>query len=262
MRDISYQRMRENGFFKSNAEMVRFMILEDLAGSQKPMGSWVLSNELKTQGLKTSLATVGRILKSADGEGLTILVNNEGRMITEKGKSYVKNIQQEMRLFYLNNKLMNSVKANSSKQLGDIITVRILLETEAVRRATENLKQEDVEKLEAILFRVDADVENIRLVTELNAEFHKSIALIANNKFISTIMDVLLDEQWNIENSFNVQPKYHNSVNAKEHWGILKCMEERNPGKAVKQMERHLEKLKTDALRGIQFASDYNELEE
>ena len=64
--------------------------------------------------------------------------------------------------------------------------------TDVKRKAiTQNfyLHPEDVEKLEAILFRVDADVENIRLVTELNAEFHKSIALIANNKFISTIID-------------------------------------------------------------------------
>ncbi len=259
MQDMNYQQIRKSGFFRSNSEIMRFLILEYLAESDTSMGSWVLTNKLKEQGLKTSLATVGRALKASDGDGYTSLENNEGRMITEKGREYVRKNQNEIRRFYLNNRLMNSVKIDSSKQLEDIITVRILLETDSVRRAVLNLTEEAVGRMKRILTEVDAHPEDLSLVTRLNAQFHKEIAAVADNRFVMTIMDILLDEQWNIENSFDVQPKYHNYENAQDHWRILRSMEERDPDKAVRHMKRHLEKLRDDALRGIQFSDEEEE---
>ena len=61
MQDMNYQQIRKSGFFRSNSEIMRFLILEYLAESDTSMGSWVLTNKLKEQGLKTSLATVGRL---------------------------------------------------------------------------------------------------------------------------------------------------------------------------------------------------------
>ena len=253
MQKIDLQEIQESGAFKSKAELIRFLILYILKSSQNTTGSWILNNQLNLMGVKTSLATVGRILKELDCEGLTCLEGNQGRAITVRGAEYLASQQDEIRKAHLNNQLLDSVKIDSVKQLIDLFHVRIIMEIEAVKLATVNANAKDWARLKNIVQQADANVDDLASVTMLNADFHKEIARIANNRCLSSMVDILMDEQWSIEDCFNVQQGYHNDSNARYHKLILEAMMEGNAEKGAKRMRQHLDALKEDALKSIQL---------
>lgn len=73
------------GFFKSQEEMMFFLLLSEIQKQKEPLGSWSLNALLAKQGVCVSTATIGRYLKVMDSDGLTIRKSNQGRIITEKG---------------------------------------------------------------------------------------------------------------------------------------------------------------------------------
>ena len=253
MQKINLQGIQESGVFKSKSELIRFLILYILQSAQNTMGSWVLKNQLNQMGVKTSLATVGRILKELDCKGHTCLEHNQGRVITTKGAEYLASQQDEIRKTQLNNQLLDSMKIDSVKKLVDLFHVRIIMEIEAVKLATVNANAKDWERLKYIVQQADANEDDLASVTILNADFHKEIARIANNRCLSSMVDILMDEQWGIEDCFNVQQGYHNDSNARYHKLILEAMMEGNAEKAAKRMRQHLDALKEDALKSIQL---------
>ena len=73
--DISKDLMR-TGVFKTQEELMGFLLLKKIAHNQGPVGSWTLNELLEKQGISCSTATVGRYLKLLDSKGYAIRKSN------------------------------------------------------------------------------------------------------------------------------------------------------------------------------------------
>lgn len=252
MQGLDLKEIQASGICKTNAELIRLLLLYHLQGSEDPLGSWVLNDRLNRIGVKTSLATVGRILKVLDEEGLTLQGNGRGRFITPAGKQFFEDKLEEMRKTKLNNRLLNSVKIASIKQLLDLFTARIIIETEVVKMATQAATQNNLHFLRDIVEQADGCLADIPRITELNAQFHTEIARITDNQFLMSSVDILMNEQWAIETDHHqMLEDYDNAANGHYHRMILDAMQQRDPEKAAKRMRKHLEALRDIAVKSL-----------
>lgn len=256
MHELNLKEIQESGVFKTNAELIKFLILYYLSQVENAVGSWILNDQLNRVGVKTSLATVGRILKTLDREEFTLQENGQGRVITPEGNLYLTAKVEEIRKTKLNNQLLDSVKIASVKQLMDLFRARIIIETEVVKMATQAADQKDLQYLEEIVEEANANLDNIPLVTKLNAQFHTEIARIADNQFLISSINILMDEQWGIETDHHeMREGYNNEANDHYHKMILEAMQQGDAEKAAKRMRKHLEALRDNALKGISLKS-------
>ena len=200
MQDLyNIDEIRESGLFLSKSEMSEYVLLGLLYQSKTPLGSWNLQEKLGAYGVQTSLATIGRNLKHLDSLGYTDLVSGHGRMITQTGIAYYQEKTEELRRSMLNNRLIDSVKIDSIKQMMNLFNARILIEKEIVRLATTLGTQSDFDHLLSIIKEADANQQDRELVTKLNRQFHIDIANITSNPFLITMVDILMNEQWGLE---------------------------------------------------------------
>ena len=244
--------INESGIFKNNSEKIEYLILKYINESLTPVGSWILTDYLCQNGINTSLSTVGRILKKLDRKMFTYMSEGRGRLITEKGKEHLLEKNLQIKKQVLNEKLLDSVQVNSVKELKDLFTVRIILESEVVKISTELATDKDFETLRQNIVETEKNLLIVSKVTDLNSKFHKEIFRITTNKFLISIEEVIMQEQWSIETTnCEVRAHYKNKENLQSHKEILEAMIMRDGETAASIMKQHLELLRDDAISSI-----------
>jgi len=83
--------------FTTKSELATYLILKHLSETNVPVGSWILSDILKSRNLQVSIATIGRLLKNLDTEGYTSLAGTGGRIITPKGLEYLNMLSEKVK---------------------------------------------------------------------------------------------------------------------------------------------------------------------
>jgi GntR family L-lactate dehydrogenase operon transcriptional regulator len=246
----------ESSVFRGQREELEYLALRFLSNTSDPVGSWVLNDYLEQNDIKSSLATVGRLLKTLDDKQYTTLRSRQGRVITQQGREYLEKKEAEMHMSKLQSQLIDSVRVNSVKELVNLFAARILIETQVVKMVTTVGSNSQFERLMELVEDAQNNIDNLKRVTHLNGEFHKEIFRITDNRFLISIENILMAEQWNLEiSNEGVRSGYEQEINVHSHREIVEAMIARDEDLTTRLMQQHLEKLRDDALGSIRLGT-------
>ena len=203
------------------ADSVFVSLRDAIVGGRLEAGRW-LRQETLAQELGVSQMPVREALKRLVAEGLAERIPYKGVRVVEF----------------------------SPKDIVDICTNRLVLESLAVRLATPLITAEEVERLKDNLREVEGytEPEQISRRRELNAEFHLSICRASGRRYLVRLIESLW--KW-----FPSAMLYEGMLRQKEllparlereireHWIILEALERRDAQLAEEETRRHIRNL-------------------
>jgi GntR family transcriptional repressor for pyruvate dehydrogenase complex len=142
--------------------------------------------------------------------------------------------------------LMNPMYSNyptSKKQLLDLIDARIQIEVSAVALASLNASEEQLYNMECFLEEAKRNIENDKVLSQLNMKFHKEISAASGNSVYSQIIGVLSNlfknEQLLLLDIFSSKEEDY-----LQHIQILEAIKARDEIKAAALMKSHLQSVR------------------
>ena len=140
------------------------------------------------------------------------------------------------------------VRQLSKKQIKDIIEVRMLLETYAVKKAVENvLKNPDKPKyMKDILHKFDEiNDDDYRMASSIESDFHRALVELSDNEQLLR----LYDTNWSVGSAFYLytMAKMPSSKQRKlfdEHKTIVRLLEEENKEELENVIKSHISAVK------------------
>jgi DNA-binding GntR family transcriptional regulator len=134
-----------------------------------------------------------------------------------------------------------TVRSFTSKDLWEVYTVRIALETLAAQLAVERMTNEEIADLESIVDKmIEAGKErNIPKRTHLNNEFHEKLVEASGNKLILQLLQYMRFGSWSIMtgNLTQMDPVFI----ASRHRLLIDALKSRDPEKIALAMREHIE---------------------
>ncbi len=124
--------------------------------------------------------------------------------------------------------------------LEDMIEMRKIVETAAVRLAVERAGDDDIDQLQAIHERSLASLDDVDAFVETDFSFHRAIAETTGNTMLFNTVDTMrkLISEFNRE---LLQSREYRKTVCRHHEAILNRIGDRNAQKASQAMERHLD---------------------
>lgn len=233
------------GFFKSQEEMMFFLLLSEIQKQKEPLGSWSLNALLAKQGVCVSTATIGRYLKVMDSDGLTIRKSNQGRIITEKGENWLQSITEHL--------ARAEVHDEASIGLLDLIQARKTIEMETVRLAAVNATQDELWKLRQSVSLYYRDVAENKSHDDSAYNFHTIIAEMSRNKYFKYLLDIMIFEEQKMEERMDkLVTKERGNVYVVQHDDIVAALELRDADLAQQRMGAHIDTMLSDVKHQIE----------
>lgn len=141
------------------------------------------------------------------------------------------------------------------KEIGDLYDLREVLETEAVRLATENATPADLEEIGTLLAAVEDQPDtpaNRAKEIKISLQIHEIIGRASGNGFLSEALIRLLDRMsffiW--IGALNEDPRVF-ELHRQEHKQLLTLIRERRKEEAESLMRRHLRRAKENILDAL-----------
>ncbi|MCM1151378.1 MAG: FCD domain-containing protein [Alistipes sp.] len=122
-----------------------------------------------------------------------------------------------------------------------LVSVRLLLETEALRLCTRNRTEEDLEEIGRALVACEEKFYTDERVAK-DFAFHQALARGAHNPVIASLLLVITPDVLRFYHRYRVCAVPQEEVCA-EHRELLRCVSERDEEGAVETLRRHLEAL-------------------
>ena len=237
----SEKQLIQSGLFPNRTAVVLYMILRLVAGSNEPMGCGVLREKLLPAGVNCSTATIGRYLKELDYREYTIQQSNMGRIITPGGRAYLRNMEEKLERTIIQTELSKAVTVKEYGELIDLLDARKALETEAARLAALNATEADMERLILSVTEHKDTVQHNEDPTDVALDFHAVVAEISHNRFINSILTMLIYEEKKIESKMEfLVTRERGRIYVKEHEKIAKAILARDADLAAKLMSEHI----------------------
>jgi len=135
------------------------------------------------------------------------------------------------------------------KFVADIHDTRAAIESLLVRRATERITDDQIEKLAelATLHEQAASAGVDENMSEANKRFHGFISQVADNPEASYILDQGWDLVINLRIRFGLSEERIDEI-VRQHWAIVDAIRARNPKLAVQTVQRHCDSARDDLL--------------
>lgn len=132
--------------------------------------------------------------------------------------------------------------------LGDLLEFRRILEGASAALAASRISDRKITELEALLVRIEgADNEQDVSRSELDVEFHSSVARAAGNSFVSAIVDALFDALTREREQGLAATEStggSHSTSDTEHRAILDALTARDGDAAQRLMMAHLDRVR------------------
>ena len=224
---------------------LEFFILRIIEEESEPIGAGFICESLIAKDMIYGEAKVGRLLRKLDYKRLTKRVGYQGRILTEYGKEYLKDLRLKRCQHLYGNELVDTFTRNSPKDLLEILIVRRVLEMEAARLAAMYRTNEEIKNLEIAL--EDSKIKNdIGIQTgEYDSQFHSMISNMSRNKIlISAINLISLNKK--LHNSFVSIRKRVGTAMIIDHINIVKAIRKQDPNEAAASMGKHIDTIIED----------------
>ena len=230
-----------------------FLLLSKIQEHEEPLGAWTLGALLTDQGTRLSTATIGRYLKMMDSRGLTVRKGNQGRAITESGRTWLRGVTERLARAEGPDEASTSLRVNEYSDLLDLIQVRKTIEMETVRLAALNATQEELWKLRRSVSLYYRDVAEDKSHDESAYNFHAIIAEMSHNKYYKNFLDILIFEEQQIEECMDkLVTKERGNVYVVQHDDIATALEMHDAGLAQQRMAEHIDMMFSDVRHQIE----------
>ncbi|MEG3066380.1 FCD domain-containing protein [Acetomicrobium sp.] len=226
-------------------EEVEYLILNFYSVKNNPQGAGAIGYFLKEKGFELGEATVGRILKKLENDGFLNKVGFQGRILSEKGKDYLKRVrslrekEESLRIFG------HFLFTEEGTYVRDILIARRALESEAAALAAENATKEDLQEMGKILREMEKLLASNKSMAVTDVMFHESIAKASKNRIIETALRVI---RHGGKDSFIVEKlrnKAGSTIGA-DHKAIFEAIKNGESEKARNLMTAHLNNILKD----------------
>jgi GntR family transcriptional regulator, transcriptional repressor for pyruvate dehydrogenase complex len=158
-------------------------------------------------------------------------------VITVKHGSGIYISDNHSRIFVPNPTALNNIPIK--KVLLDLVDARISIEVQTVSLASENIKPENIEKMENFLKEVKANIDDDEILNRMNISFHLEIANASGNivfhQILSVLMSVYREEQKFLLHVYGSKERDHS-----QHVKISEALQNRDKDLAVERMKDHL----------------------
>lgn len=191
----SAEQLNESGCFPNRQSIAQFLILDELAQRDTPLGSMKLKMALVAKGCNISEANIGRYLAYLDAQGYTEVQKTQGRYLTCEGRAYVSAKKQEILERNLQNNYLKSLKVETLDDLISLLELRRLLECYAASLVVVHATEEDAKKIRKNLSDHRCAVMTKTSVNTLALDYHRLLAHAAHNKMIDALLGILIDSE-------------------------------------------------------------------
>ena len=145
------------------------------------------------------------------------------------------------------------VVSQSKSEVIETLQVREVLEGLVARIATENMDDRHLERLKDSLNRISAsrhDKDRLLKYTPADVEFHGLLLQACNNNLLKNMMEIVNAHLQMVRLRTVLLPGRPEQT-VKEHYRILEAIEKGDASAAERQMRRHVESVRKDALMNI-----------
>lgn len=247
-RDSSMEKLYQNeksllktGLFETRNDIILYLLMSIISQTDQPAGAWQLQEQLMDYGVDCSPASVGRHLRSLDYKEHTVRKGNQGRVLTPLGRAVLAETEARLSRAQMRDNVAQSLQVRKYEELIDLIHARKALETEAARLAARNATPEELEQLKSAVLAHRQCVQDNQDPTETALNFHAFVAKMSHNRFLSTLIDMLIFEEKKIEAVFaTLETRERGRVYVKEHEEIAEAIIARDSKHAASLMENHV----------------------
>lgn len=227
-------------------QRVERIVLVTLADAPGPVGASRLAEELSRHDVDLSEATAGRFLRGLDRRGLTRPVGRLGRLLTEEGRSRLKQLEVLQRQGEHSAVLVGAATPNDVDELIDLLYARRAVEPEAARHAARRATDEERAAIRAVS---DSHLHHVLGGTdhaEAALDFHRLVARASHNKMLTAVAQLTLDPSndalTTLLDDISVKAGAHFTF-AHEHRDIIDAIMDRDPDRAEEAMREHVDDL-------------------
>ena len=239
----------DSELFSSRMEMVKYMMLRLIGQSGTGLGAWEMQISLREAGVELSTATAGRYLKELDSSGLTAKLSNKGRVLTDRGRSYMEQMDTELMSSYLHKGVKKAAGGGEYKDLFDIYAVRIPIELESVRLCCRSASKEEIAEIGRYAESYGQLAQGGEVFTNTSLDF------------MAALLEMLIFEQKKIENSLEyLITRRYGLLFSRQHQEIYESIRDRDEERAVHLMQVHFDEI-INAMREDQSARKISEKE-
>ncbi len=235
-----------------------YQILKFLGDNDMPLGSGTISEKMKMMNVQISEATIGRYLRNLDARGLTKKVGYQGRILTQAGKKFLEDHENEKYLQTKSHYMIRLARAGAKDELLHILVARRAIEKETCRLAVEKVTDEDILLLSDIVAKHLENISKGMSGANEDTAFHKTIARISGNKFLATALD-LIRQDGQLSPVFEYIRKQVGSTVVADHKKVLTALENRNPAEAEKAMASHIENVILDVKKYWDIVNNHDQ---
>lgn len=137
-----------------------------------------------------------------------------------------------------------------NKAIGDILSARLLVETESAKCAAENANQDYINELESIIEQekqyITNGIKDYKLLADIDLKFHKQIIKMSENTVYILLMNVMEDMAREMTRAFYKEDAAYFEKYVEAHEKIAQAIREKEKKKAIvllKEILLHGEKL-------------------
>ncbi len=196
------ERIFTEEFFFDGLNYMDFQILSCIEEAKSPLGAWVIKEKMDEIGVEISTTTIGRRLKALEAQGFLMQCSNLGRILTPKGRRHLEHVNQFLSRSRLTQDMIEKISITHYLELVSIYQARRGLEVEAARLAAIHATPEEVEELRKNTQRyklISKEGFTDAEVLDTSLKFHYIVAGMCRNYFITSILNMILNENAQFE---------------------------------------------------------------
>lgn len=216
------------------------LILKKMQEIRLPVGATYLSSQLSIPP-----ASIGRILAELEKEGLVEKVSNKGRVITEKGQQYLEQEEEARKKETNARELIHMISQNDRTVMLEVLETRKLLEGYTAGQACRLATDEEIDHLEGLIAEHMHAIRSGQLGNTLDLDIHLTIAKMARNSTICQILRLILTGG-DTYTKFSFASDNSRSRQIRQHDEIIRAIRDRDPERASRAMEEHLDQVISD----------------
>ena len=234
-----------------NQEMT-FEILQELHRAGGPVGAKALVDVLPT-----SQATIGRLLKRMEDDGLIEPVSNKGRRITPQGLKLLREHSASDIKSRIARDLVNISFDGDKERLIEVMRIREMLEPRCAEVAAQRATMEEFTILENYAFGHRYLLFQGKAANKEDLNFHLSIAAVSKNQTLIKILELLLTDN-NAYIEFSRAGEAERDAQVAAHFEILDAIKNHDRERARCAMCAHLKHVIQDVRRVYKIPDDYD----
>ena len=218
-------------------------ILQELQRASGPVGAKAL-----TDAIAASQATIGRLLRRMEEDGLIAPVSNKGRRLTPEGLKRLREHSASDVKTRIARDLVNISFDGDKERLIEVMRIREMLEPDCAAVAAQRATKEELTLLENYAYGHRYLLFQGRAANKEDLNFHLSIAAISQNQTLSKILELLLTDN-NAYVEFSRAGEAERDAQVAAHFEILDAIRSRDGARARSAMCAHLKHVIEDVRR-------------